>query len=472
MIRTAAILMSGNVGVAVLKFLRNVLLARLLSVQDYGTASTFAIIFAMIEMLGALGLDRLLIQARDGEEPRLQATLQTMQILRGVLLALLLLATAGPLADFMGVPEITWGFQLMALIPLMQGAMHLDVARAQRDMDFGPFIKVVVGAECVTLLLIYPLFLGFGDYRTALVALLLQQALISTLSHFVAKRGYRLAFDRAVLVRALVFGWPLLLDTILMFGIFHGDRLIIANRLGVTELGLYSLAFMLTFMSVSMLAGTLTRLFLPKLSALQDDPAAFTRFAWMAVQAGLLVGMMVATGFALLGPDLVLLVFGEKYAGAIEMLVWLAIMQAAWNAKMGVSLVALARAQTKVAMITSLPRVVLLPLSWLLLDRGADVIVVVWIAIAGYVLGMMLALYLLRQWLHVPIRGLLRPVLLWAAVLALIGLDAVMFSREPLIFGNFHAFQIVIVTAFCLAFAGMTELRSWLFGQPVLRWRP
>ena len=463
MIRSAAILLGGNIGVALLKFLRNVLLARLLSVGDFGTASTFAIIFAMIEMLGSLSLDRLLIQARDGDRPEMQATLQTMQMLRGVLLALLLLVTAGPLARFMSVPEVAWGFQLMALIPLFQGLMHFDVARAQRDMDFRPLIKVILGAECATLLLIYPLFLVFGDYRTALFALLLQQALMSAISHVLAERRYRLAFDRAMLVRAFVFGWPLMLDAILMFGIFQGDRLIVANRLGVTDLGLYSLAFMLTFMATSVLAGTLNQLLLPKLSSLQDDPEAFRLFSWIAVQAGLIVGLAVAAGFSIFGPDLVRIVFGAKYDGAVTILVWLAVMQAVWNGKMGISLVALARARTKVALIANIPRVLLLPLSWVLLDRGAEMVVVVWIATFGYAMAMILGLYLMRLWLHVPTRGLLRSILLWAAVLVLIGLDAVLNPPiDPAVFGNFHAFQIVIAVAFCVAALGMTEIRTWL----------
>jgi O-antigen/teichoic acid export membrane protein len=463
MIRSAGILLGGNIGVALLKFLRNVLLARLLSVEDFGTASTFAVIFATIEMLGSLSLDRLLIQARDGDRPELQATLQTMQILRGVLLALLLLATAGPLARFMSVPEVAWGFQLMALIPLFQGLMHFDIARAQRDMNFMPIIKVVLGAECATLLMIYPLFLVLGDYRAALFALLLQQALMSAISHILAERRYRLAFDRAILMRAFAFGWPLLLDAILVFGMFQGDRLIVANRLGVTDLAFYSLAFMLTFMATTVLAKTLNQLLLPKLSALQDDPEAFRLFSWIAVQAGLVVGLAVAAAFSVFGPDLVRIVFGAKYDGAILIMVWLAIMQAVWNGKMGIALVALARARTKVALVANVPRILLLPLSWVLLDRGAEMVVVVWVATFGYALAMILSLHLMRRRLHVPIRGLLRPILLWAAVLALIALDTVLHPPvNPAVFGNFHAFQIVIALAFCVAALGMTEIRTWL----------
>ena len=171
----------------------------------------------------------------------------------------------------------------------------------------------------------------------------------------------------------------------------------------------------------------------------------------------------MAAGFSIFGPDLVRIVFGVKYDGAVLILVWLAIMQAVWNGKMGISLVALARARTKIALIANIPRVLLLPLSWVLLDRGAEMVVVVWIATFGYAMAMILGLYLMRQWLHVPIRGLLRSILLWTAVLVLIGLDAALNPPiDPAVFGNFHAFQIVIVVAFCVAALGMTEIRTWL----------
>ena len=312
MFGTAAALFGSNLGVALLRFVRNILVARLLSVEDFGIASTFAMTFALLEMVGYLGLDRLLIQARDGEAPRVQATLQTLQILRGVLMALVLFFTAPPLARFMDVPQVAWGFQAMAVIPILQGLMHLDIARTQRGMNFGPFMKTAVATECVTLLMIWPLFLVFGDYRIGLVSLILQEAVLLVLTHLVAERRYRLGFDREMVIRALHFGWPLLLNAVLMYGIFQGDRLIVANRMGPTDLGLFSLAFVLTLVPVKVLTQTQTALFLPRLSTLQDEPGRFAPLGLVAVQAGLVTGIALATGFAVLGPDMVLVLFGRN----------------------------------------------------------------------------------------------------------------------------------------------------------------
>ena len=87
MIGSAMALLGGNLGVALLKFARNILVARLLSVENFGIAATFAIIFGFIEMLAFLGLDRFLIQTRNEALERVQSTLHTMQVLRGVFVA-------------------------------------------------------------------------------------------------------------------------------------------------------------------------------------------------------------------------------------------------------------------------------------------------------------------------------------------------------------------------------------------------
>ena len=312
MIGSAMALLGGNLGVALLKFARNILVARLLSVENFGIAATIAIIFGFIEMMAFLGLDRFLIQTRDEDLGRVQTTLQTMQALRGVFVAAVLYLTAGPLAALMDVPEIAWAFRLMAVLPLIQGFMHLDPARAQRGMRFGPFLKVALSAEILGLLSVWPLFLVFGDYRVVLGALVVQTVLTTLFSHLVAERRYALGFDRVLALRALRFGWPLLLNAALMFGILQGDRIIVANQLGPVTLGLFSLAFMLTFMPTGVLAQTVNRLFLPKLAPLQDDPAAFDALARVVVQTGLVVGLAVAIGFSILGADLVLILFGDE----------------------------------------------------------------------------------------------------------------------------------------------------------------
>ena len=157
----------------------------------------------------------------------------------------------------------------------MRGFLHLDIYRAQRAMNFRPVAITEVSAYLLSTALGVWLALELRDYRAMLYALLAQQALLTLVSHLAAKRGYRLGWDRALVGRAFAFGWPLLLNGALMFGIFQGDRMIVASEIGLVELGWFSAAFTLALTPSLLAARTLQSFALPQLSKAQEDPAAF-----------------------------------------------------------------------------------------------------------------------------------------------------------------------------------------------------
>ena len=465
MIRSAIAVLGSNMGIAVLKFLRNIALARMLTVSDYGTANTFAVIFALIEMIGYLGLDRLLVQDKNGDTPRMQAVLQAVQVVRGILLALLLFLTAQPLADLMGVPEVGWGFQVMAVMPLIQGFWHLDMARAERSYRFGPVIWVMLGSELGALLAIFPMYYLFGDYRMALWTLVFQQVLRCVISHATATRPYRLAWDWGIFRRAMSFGWPLFLAAMMLFIVFQGARVIIANQLGIEALGQFSVVFMLTMTASNVLMQSVQRLLLPRLSAVQDQEQAFIRLAHVTTELGMAMGVLVVLGFSLFGNDLVLLLFGTKYAEALDILVWLALVQGIRLAKTGVSVVALARGETKNMFLGNLPRVLMFPFVWYALDHGYGLVFVVVTAVIGELMGLALSLWILRSWLRVPLRKLTGPFLWWALALGALALDTWLLPPVPVVFGNFNWVQIPLVALVAASLLGMVSLRGWLLGR-------
>ena len=155
-----------------------------------------------------------------------------------------------------------------------------------------------------------------------------------------------------------------------MYGIFQGDRLIVANRLGATELGLFSLAFVLTLVPAKVMAQTQTALFLPGLSRCRTSPTRLRPARPSRSRRVSSPGIVLATGFAVLGPDIVLVLFGDKYSGALTLLIWLAVMQAVRIAKLGISAVALARGETQSPMLANILRVLLLPAAWIAVGRG------------------------------------------------------------------------------------------------------
>ena len=405
MIRSGLLLGAGTVSAALLSLLRNVLIARLIGVEDFGIASTLAIAMSAVEATSYIALDRLLVQARDGEASAFMSTAHAILALRGVLGAGVLFLAAGPIAWLFGVPEVAWAYQALALTPLLRGFAHLDIHRRQRQMHFLPFVTVEATAQLVATAAALPLALAFGDYRVMLFCLLIQQLVFMAASHAVATRPYRWAWDGAIVRRSIAFGWPVLLNSVLMLGMFYGDRVIVGSLLGMTELGWFSAALMLTMIPVQIVSGTLSGWFLPQLSRVQDDEVKFVRLYLVTTQACLLTGLLLAVGFALLGPGLFLMLYGAQYEAGLSVLVLMALMQGVRLARAGPSIVATSMARTTNPLLANVARVSMLPVAWVFVYTGAGVTSVVAVGIIAEVFALAVSLYLLRQKLGLPRRA-------------------------------------------------------------------
>ena len=417
--RGAFLLLTGNGAFWLASFVRNLVVARLLSVEDYGIATTFALTAMLVEMASQIGLKQLIVQAEEGEEPRFQSALQGFHLLRGIAAAILLLALAEPIARFLGVPEIAWAYHVVALVPLLQGFTHFDVYRFERRFQYRPGILMLSLASLTSLAAVWPLFWLFGDWRVMLAAILLQEGLQAALSHVMARRPYRARLDPALVRRAVRFGWPLLLNGLLMFAVFHGEKLIAGRELGLAALGIFSMGVTLTLTPTLLGTKTLQSLLLPRLSRAGGD--RFRQFAVTACEASALVAILTVAGVALLGPVFILIVLGPKFEPLLPLLVPLGVAMGVRMMKTGPSVVALSRARSTLPMLAQLPRLASIALAWVVLIRGGDLLDLALIAVAGELAGVVLAFWLMRGVEGAPAgwlgRGGTAPILLMLAVL-------------------------------------------------------
>ena len=239
MLRSALLILSGNATASLLLLIRNLLVGRLIPVEDYGIAATFAVAMAVVEMASALGLQQQIVQAKDGDDPHFQSALQGFQVLRGVLSGLVLVLIAGPMANFLAIPQVTWAYQLLALVPVLTALTHFDIHRLNRQMVFWPLLLTGAVPALISVLVLWPLAHWFGDWRVMLYSILIQALIGTVVSHILAKRPYRIVLDPAIMRSSLRFGWPLLVNAVLLFFVFQGDRLIVGRLSGMQALAIF-----------------------------------------------------------------------------------------------------------------------------------------------------------------------------------------------------------------------------------------
>ncbi|HID68558.1 MAG TPA: polysaccharide biosynthesis protein [Roseibacterium sp.] len=411
MIRTVLLILSGNAFGALMLFVRNLAVARLITVEDYGIAATFAISMAIVEMASGLGLQQLIIQDKEGNDPNLQAGLQGFNILRGVISGVILFFLAGPIAGFLNIPDVVWAYQLLALVPVIRGFEHFDIYRLNREMKFGPLLLTKTVPALIGVLSIWPLYLAYDDYRIMLYSVLLHWVLVVVTSHLVARRRYRANLDRSVMRRALHFGWPLLITNTLLFAIFQGDKIIVGRTMGLEDLALFTMGVTLTLSPLLVSASSEKQFFLPQLSAARDDDT-FDRLANAAMQASLVSGLGLVTLMTLIARPLVDVLLGERYAALGPILVLFAIWQAVRIFKVGGTIAALSKAQTSNEMVTNVIRILALPIAWNIAVAGGTLSQILWVAIAGECLAFGAALVLVRVRLGLKLDRQVLPILI------------------------------------------------------------
>lgn len=294
-------------------FARNLILANLLGAENQGIAATFAIALSFLEMLSDFSAGRLIVQADDGEDAGLQASLHSWDIGRGLVLGALMFAAAEKIAGFFHAPSAEWAFRLLALVPVLKGFEHLDLRRFQRRMHFGRYAVSSLVPQLATAALAYPLARHFGDYSAALYLVIIQVSLTVVASHLLAERRFRVGLRQEHVRRLVEFGLPLILNGIVLFVILQGDRAIVGRYYTSADLGVYATVGGLALMAGNLLMSVVSPLALPVLSRAKSDPDQYRMILARMMDFSLAGAVVISAGFMVLGPTVLYLIYNQDY---------------------------------------------------------------------------------------------------------------------------------------------------------------
>lgn len=306
----------------VVQIVQTVVLARLLMPQDFGLVAMAIVITGFVGLFKDLGLSMATVQQQTVTHAQMSA-LFWINVAVGALLAGVTAALAPAIGWFYGRPEV--GTIALALAPtlLLGGLTVQHQALLSRQMKFTALavidIAVAVVGVAVGAVLAYH---GFGYW--ALVALTTATALANAVAVWVAC-GWRPALPaRGAGVRQmLAFGGNLTGFNIVNYFARNTDAMLLGKFWGAGWLGLYSRAYQLLLLPLSQVNVPLTRVAIPALSRLQDDPARYRR-AYLSILEQM--SLVVVPGVALLIAtcDWVLgLALGPQWGAAVPIFAWL-----------------------------------------------------------------------------------------------------------------------------------------------------
>lgn len=413
-------------------FIRNLLVARVLAPDDFGIGTTFAITVTFLETISNLGMEQLLIQAKDGDEPRLQGTAHVIMTMRGLFIGVAICLGAPYVVRLFDVPEAEWAFKVLAIAPLIKGFTHLDIFRLQRQLRYGRMVISTMAGRVIVTVAAWPVAQWYGDY-VALLWISLAMVIVTTaMSHVVRERPYRWHWDGRYAVRFLTFGWPLAINGLLLFGTLQGDRAVVGVEYQMAMLGAFSIAAQLTAMPTAMIWGVVNQLSLPLLSRRQDNRPEFDRLFRLISEYIAFVSLSMGVCFVLLGRHLIVALYGQKYIAAGLVVGWLGAAQAMRLLRGLTGLAAISLGDARTLLISNIFRSVGLLCAIVLARMRMGVAAIAVCGLAGEVVGLGVAILRLRMRHGVSIALSLRPItIVTTAIFVSIGAEHWILYNEP-----------------------------------------
>lgn len=293
------------------------ILARLLDPTDFGIVGLAGSFILMVQMFSTFGFDVALIQNQGATESHYH-TAWTFNLILGLLILLLMLAVAAPIANFYKQPEIFWVICLLALGPLIGGCENIGVVAFRKDLDFRKEFAFQLSRKLIGFAVTVPLAFWLRNYW-ALVVGMLAARLAGTITSYLA-HPFRPRLSLGHAFSILGFSKWLLLNNWLCFLKERSCDFIIGRLLGVAPLGLYNISYEVATMPTTELSAPINRALLPGFARIAHDSGAMRATYVNAIGMLTLLAVPAAAGIFAVAPFLVPVMLGPKWLAIVSLL--------------------------------------------------------------------------------------------------------------------------------------------------------
>jgi O-antigen/teichoic acid export membrane protein len=307
----------GSGAAAVLKVVVLVVLARLLSPEDFGVVSAALIVIGFSLTFSQLGLGPALVQ-RPILEPRHVSTAFVASTIIGFLVAGLVWLAAPLLAEFFRMDGFAPVVRGLALLFPIKGISSVAENLLQRDLRF----RFLANSDVLTNSVGYGLtaialaFLGWGPW--ALVIAQLTQATMRAVIVMGVSRPLLSPRPSWDAFRELMgYGAGYSVASIGVIAANQVDNMVVGRWLGAYALGLYSRAYQLMAVPSALLGDVLDKVLFPTMARVQDDPQRLASAYLQGTGLIALVTLPIGVVAAVLAPDLVTVTFGSRWEALV-----------------------------------------------------------------------------------------------------------------------------------------------------------
>jgi len=314
-------LSAANYGAYVVTFVSDILLARLLFPDDFGTVALAVSVLEIVSRLTTIGVGTAIVQHRsddEADEQRFLATALTLELAVGVGICVVVGVAAAALRGVYG-QQVTSVLLVLAVGRAVQTVNQVPGALLQRRMMFRQdaaisFVSLGLSAAVGVLLA----WLGFGAW--SLVVKRLVRVVVSGTAAWITIRWMpRFAWDRAALRSIWRFARSMWLSGNLQVVLNELDDAAIGTVGDTEALGYYSRAWKLSRLFMEFVAPAIMRTSLPAYSELQDDRRALSSVFGIVQRVTARMSALFFLLAGVLSPAVIVILYGGQWLPAVPL---------------------------------------------------------------------------------------------------------------------------------------------------------
>jgi len=295
---------------------RLVVLARLLSPEDFGLFGIVMLAIAALQTFTQTGFNTALIQ-RQGDTKSYLDTAWTIQIIRGLVLAALLYAAAPLVAWFFEEPLAVRLLRVMCVSVVLDGLANIGIIYFQKELKFHKqFIYDMVPAV-LSLVIGIVLAYRFRSVWALVWAGMGAAGARCVLSYIIHSYRPRARLDLPQAAELFRFGRWMLGASIVGFLAMRLDHAVLGKVLGARDLGIYTIAYTIANMPATEITHLANAVMMPAYAKIKDDQRRLGSAFLQVFELVMSLTIPLSAFIIFAAPQIVLGLFGPQWEAAI-----------------------------------------------------------------------------------------------------------------------------------------------------------
>lgn len=300
-------------------FIVGLVLARLLSPDEYGLIGIITIFITVFNSIVDSGFSNALIRKNDATDKDYNTMFLVNMGISVVLFGLMFLC-APFIAQFFARPELTALCRVMGIVVVINALSIVQNTVLTKRLDFktktkASFISSIISGV-VGIVMAYS---GYGVW--ALVGQQISRQLLNTICLWIFNRWFpNFTFSIVSFREMWKFGWKLLVSAMIDTTWKEIYQVVIGKCYSPATLGLYTRASQFSSICSSNLTTIIQRVSYPALSKMQDDRARLKNGYKRVIKITMLVTFTLMLGLGGCAKSLILVLIGEQWLPCVPML--------------------------------------------------------------------------------------------------------------------------------------------------------